>query len=316
MGFDEKVMTTKKWIELLALFLSIVGLGAACYNIPFSKLLEKNHKEDFSYLRTLPYKNVNYQVYPSKIQEKYSFGNLFDILKRKELVVYALKRDYNQFFQMKVDGGYIGEDVRLASELGKFLGVKVTYKMIYNSNDDVVDAVNRGEGDIGLAKLSYTPERSRKVLYSAPYVNSRKMVLIDRIAAADSVNNTLLKVLNNKKSIIGVIKGTSYESFARTLFPKAQISAEEKWEEGAVAKLEKGELVAVLRDELRIKTLMTTNPKLLLNFMPVILKGEEDSMAAITNLNGYALIMFINKFIENEYKATSVNEIIDYYRGM
>lgn len=307
-------ITKKKLFLFLFFIIAIVGFNYFYQSI--SKLdvlsLEKKTTENQLFY---PYKNINYQFRNDTLGNLKQYGNLEDILRRRELVVCALKRDYNQFFQMGIKNGYIGEDVRLASELGVALGVKVIYKMIYESNDDVVDAVSRGEGDIGLAKLSYTPERARKVLYSSPYFISRKVVLINRVVTINTANDSLEKILNNQNSKISVMKDTSYESFAKFLFPKAQILPETDWENGAIAKLEKGGAIAVVRDELRVKTLLGDKPSLFLNFMPVILKGEKDSMAVVANMKASALVSFINKFLDLNYKQLTVSDLIKKYEG-
>ena len=260
------------------------------------------------------YDNVTFVHADMPITTNVAYGNLADIVKRGELVVCALKRDYNQFFQMKVKDGYIGEDIRFASELGKALGVKVVYKMLYETYDDVVDAIHNGEGDVGIAKISYTQERARKVAYSEPYLISRKVILINRVATAGKESNTLDKVLNTPSARIAVMENTCYESFAEMLFPKAQILHESEWENGAIKKLREGTVIAVIRDELRIKTLISAQPNLLINFMPLILKGESDSISAITNIKGHSLISYINKFIENDYKVLTGKEVLDTYK--
>lgn len=308
----------RKLMKFFIAIMSTVAIIAGIYTFvpPFMShdVVKSLAAKEVSQKFTPRYDNVQYVHQRTPSDPTAVYGNLEDVLRRGELVVCALKRDYNQFFQMKVGDGYIGEDVKLASELGKALGVRVVYKMAYESNDDVVDAIYRGEGDVGLAKLSYTHERARKVTCSIPYVTSRKMIMLSRVATIDQKNNTLEKVLNNENAKIAVMKNTSYESFARNLFPDAQICAEDKWEDGAIAKLEKGEVMAVVRDELRIKTLINAKPNILLNFMPVILEGEGDSISAIVVNREHSLISYINNFLKNEYKVLNVKEILDIYR--
>lgn len=307
----------KGLIRFLIAFMSAVAVSVGVYtflpafsNRQVDDVRQVKHENKvISTFDSIQYVHKNIPADPNA-----KYGNLEDVLRRGELVVCALKRDYNQFFQMKVGNSYIGEDVKLASALGEALGVKVIYKMVYESNDDVVDAVYNGEGDIGLAKLSYTSKRARKVAFSVPYVSSRKMLLLNRMATADDENNTLDEVLNNKSARIAVMRGTSYENFAKSLFPKAQIQLELDWENGVIPKLERGEVIAAVRDELRIKTLINLRPQILLNFMPVIIEGEGDSISAIVANKEYSLISYVDKFLKNEYKVLNVKEILDTYR--
>ena len=260
------------------------------------------------------YKNIQFVHEKTLLKRNPTCGNLADILTRGEIVICALKKPYNQFFQMKTKNGYIGEDIRLATELGRALGVKVIYKMAYDTNEDVVNAIHNGEGDIGLAKLSYTMERARKVAYSRPYAVVKKVVLLNRITMIDKDKQTLNKILNNLNAKIAVMQNTSYITFAKDLFPNAQIYGETEWENGAVKKLVKGEVVALIRDELQIKSLMKEQPELLLNFIPITLKDQYDSISAITNLKAHSLISYIDKFLENEYKVRTVKEILHIYK--
>ena len=242
------------------------------------------------------------------------FGDVEDIVKRGELIVCALKNPKNPLFQMKKGESFIGEDINLAKRLADHLGVKLVYRMVYKSYDDVIDAVSRGEGDIGISKLSYTPNRSRKVLYSTPYVNSRKVLLINRLILEKDKPETIDDLFRNYSETIAVTKDTSYEIFAKKIFPHATIVSNKDWENYIIPKLESGEFAATMRDEVRIKLLLNENPKLLLKLLPIILKNEHDSMSAVVNLKNIAFLNFVNKFLELEYMPKNVDELIEKYK--
>jgi ABC-type amino acid transport substrate-binding protein len=261
-------------------------------------------------------KNINYQhqKLSANVDQNKKFGNIEDIVRRGELIVCALKNDSNPIFQMKTKVGYVGEDIELAKNLADALKVKLTYRMIYNTYDEVVDAIARNEGDIGIAKLSYTIERCNKVLYTEPYVNSRKVILINRPVLGRLNSNSISDLLSNKKVTIATVTNTSYESYAKQLFPNANLVSETDWENGIVKKLETGEITATIRDELRIKLLLESNPKLSLTLLPIILKDESDSMAAIINFKNTALLNWVNKYLSLSHKALSIGELITKYK--
>ena len=309
-------------VGVYAIGIRTIGISAndVCKGVaPFFRSLsakssEQNPSSKSSQMLVPHYDNIEFTYENRPIKKNAICGDLADILKRGELVICALKSQYNQFFQMKTEHGYIGEDIRLATELGKALGVKVIYKMTYDTNEDVVNAVYNEEGDIGLAKLSYTVERARKIAYSKPYILSKKTVLLNRISMIDKNNKTLNKILNNLKAKIAVMQNTSYTTFSKELFPNAQIYGEKEWENGAVNKLINGDVVALIRDELRIKALIKTRPELLLNFIPITLKNTQDSISAITSAKAHSLISYIDRFLENEYKVLTVKEILNIYK--
>ena len=286
---------------------------------PFwKKLASKSSKQKLpqqnSQIPILHYKNVEFIHKNIPINKENVCGNLADILKRGEIIICALKLRNNNFFQMQIKDGYIGEDVRFATELGEALGVKVIYKMVYDTNEDVVNAIHNGEGDVGLAKLSYTPERARKVAYSDPYVISRKVILLNRTSTIGSDNKTLDKILNHPETKIAVMKNTSHESFMKSMFPNALIIVEDEWENGCIQKLTNGEVMAVSRDELRINTLINEHPTILLSFMPLVLKETIDSISAITSTKENSLVSYINKFLENDYKVLTSKEVLNIYK--
>ncbi|MDR0552604.1 MAG: transporter substrate-binding domain-containing protein [Holosporales bacterium] len=246
--------------------------------------------------------------------ESIEYGTIEGILERGELVILAKKDDQNHLFQMKTsDGRYIGKDVDFSKQLAATLGVRLVYKMIYENYDDIVEAIERGEGDIGIAKMSYTPERSRKVLFSTPYVNSRKTLLVNRIALEKERGETLKVLLSNNESSIGVTEGTSYENFVRKIFPGATIVSKRNWEEDIIKPLEEGKLTATMRDEVRVKLLLKTQPALLVKLMPIILDCEPDSLAVVVNFRNVGLLCWINKLIEAEEVLESVDDLLSKY---
>jgi polar amino acid transport system substrate-binding protein len=260
------------------------------------------------------YNDINYQFTDDPILDiGKNFGNLDDILLRGELVVCGLKNGNAPIFHTKIKTGYVGEDIEVAHGIAEALGVKLTYKMIYNTHNDVVDAVANHKGDIGIAKLSYTPERGRKVLYSDPYVNSRKAILINRNAIGDAEN--IMELLNSKKATIAVAQNTSYESFAKQLFPQAILDAEKDWEGLVMEKLEKGEIMATMRDEFRIRLLLNSRPRLLLKLLPIILKNEKDAIAAVVNKQSNVLLSWINTHLSISHNSIAINRLMDKYMG-
>ena len=306
--------TARLFVMLVTVLVTAISLRLTNKNALSPSLVKKSTPQKDIPTLIPHYNNITFVQDDIPVDPNAVYGNLDDIVKRKKLIVCALKRDNKPFFQIKGKDGYIGEDIRFASALGKALGVEVMYKMLYKTRNDVIDAIHNGEGDIGIAEISYTPERARKVTYSTLYIPSRKVVLINRAATISEDSDTLDGALNNPNAKIAVMKNTSYENYAEMLFPKAQILREHEWENGAIKKLQEGKVVAVIWDELRIKPLISAHPDLLLKFMPVIIKGENDPISAVTNINGYSLNLFINKFLENNYKVLTEKEILEIYK--
>lgn len=248
------------------------------------------------------------------------YGDVNDIIRRGEIVICSISNTSNPLFLMKKKGSenkkeldLVGADIELAKKIAKGLGVRLVLKLCYKNYEDVVNAIANGEGDIGLAKLSYTIERSRKVMYTEPYVIAKKTLLMSRQVAESNQEKSIKDLINDNKYKIGVAKGASYVEFAKLLFPKSQILELENWEKQTVEKLKSKEIIATLRDNLRVNLLMNDHPDLSLKFIPIILKGENDYISGIVNYKSLELLNWINKFLESEMKIKTIDDLMKEY---
>ncbi len=249
------------------------------------------------------------------------YGDINDIIRRGEIVICSVSNTSNPLFLMKKKGSenkkeldLVGADIELAKKIAKGLGVRLVFRLCYKNYEDVINAIANGEGDVGVAKLSYTIQRSRKVMYTEPYVIAKKILLINRQVAESNREKNINDVINNKKCKIGVEKDVSYVEFVKHLFPESQILEFEDWEKQIVEKLKNKEIVATLRDDLRIIVLlMNAHPNLYLKFMPIILKGENDYISGIVNYKSLELLNWINKFLELGNKIKTIDKLMKEY---
>ena len=242
------------------------------------------------------------------------YGNLDEIVARGEVVVCAKKDDNNALFQVKTeDGRYVGKDVEFAKTLASELGVRLRYRMIYPTYDDVIQAVQNGEGDIGIAKISYTPARSLKIMYTEPYVISRHVFLINRVALEKHRDYSIQRLLNDKGTKIGVTANTAYESFVKDLFPKSEMVTDDDWENIIVKKVAENELTATIRDEVRIKSLLKRNPMAFVKIIPIAMKGEHETMSAVIRRGNFEFLHWCNRFLEAKMPPENVNDLMEKY---
>ncbi len=172
----------------------------------------------------------------------------------------------------------------------------------------------KGEGDIGISHLSYTIHRSRKVLYTNPYVVDKKLFLINR-QMLETYRSKSIKELIKDKNLTIAIEDSSYLEFAETLFPNAKISSISDWDNRIAGKLKKKEVMLTLNSETKIKTLLRRNPKLSLNLVPLILQGEKDCISMIVNFKGLKLLNWINKFLKAEVPFENIDNLMKKYEG-
>ena len=236
------------------------------------------------------------------------------IVEKGKIVVLMTNTDYNPLFRMKAsDGTFKGVDMDMAQALADSLGVKLEIKAKYKSYDDVVDAVAKGEGDIGISKMSYTIERSKKVLFSSPYVVFKKSLLINRVLLSKiDGKHTIKEIMNTAQQPVAVAPG-SYDDFCLGLFAKSKPKEVKEWETEGIEKLLKGEFFAAFRDELRIKLALRKNPQATLYLLPVILKDEDDPIRMIVNRECFGLWLWVNSYLSNNIKPYSYDELIARY---
>ena len=295
-------------MKILGLFNGVFLIAFFCIEFSFAKI------DDI---------DVVYQVTPQSFQNEKErvYGDINDIIKRGEIVVCSVSNTSNPLFLMKKKGSenkekldLVGADIELAKRIAKGLGVRLLFRLCYKSYEDVVKAIAKGEGDIGIAKLSYTTERSRKVMYTEPYVIAKKTLLMSRQIAESNQEKSVKDLINDERFKIGVAKGASYVEFAKLLFPKSQILELNNWEKQTVEKLKNKEIIATLRDNLRVNLLMNQHPELSLKFIPIILKGENDYISGIVNYKSLELLNWINKFLESEIKIKSIDDLMKEYK--
>ncbi|MDR2459024.1 MAG: transporter substrate-binding domain-containing protein [Holosporales bacterium] len=262
--------------------------------------------------------NINYQFEhpPPGTDDKKHFGDIDDIVRRGELVVLSRKKDNIPIFQMKTKDGYVGEDIEFAKKLADGLGVKLTIRMIYKDCDDVVNAIANNEGDIGISKISYTNERCMKVLYTNPYVMSGLCMLVNRLAIKRLRINTLQELFNNKNAVIAGHSNTSYEYYARQYATHAKFVSEADWDNVIVNNLKSGKFSATLRDSIVINLLLHKFPELCLEMLPINLKNETDSYAAVVNIKSTSLCVWINKHLAvSSSRPIDTSQLIKKYDG-
>jgi ABC-type amino acid transport substrate-binding protein len=316
-GFGN-VLSSMKLLNILFILLSgiccgILVFGPKDYSRKIetqTELVDAVNQDQFSS------KHINYQLNrPPPGSDDYKiFGSINDIVKRGELIVCTRKKGTTPIFQMKTKNGYVGEDIAFAKSIADSLGVKLTMRMLYDTCDDVVDAIANREGDVGISKISYTDKRAAKVLYTSPYVVSNLCILVNRLALKKLKIQTIGELFENKKAVIAGNKNTSYDYFAHQFSKGAKVVSVEDWENGIVGKVRKGEFAATVRDALVIKLLLHSDQKLCIEMLPIMLKDEADTYAAVVNNEDSSLCAWINRHLSVGYKEQrSVDKLIQKY---
>lgn len=130
----------------------------------------------------------------------------------------------------KQDGQLQGVDVDLARAVGENL--KIETRVMEMPWEELIAALNDNRIDVIMSGMSITDERSKRVLFTEPYMKIGQMALI---RSADLVKWSQPRAVFARGARIGVKTGTTGEAFARTTLPDAVITSFTGIDEGTDA---------------------------------------------------------------------------------
>ncbi|MDT3698803.1 MAG: ABC transporter substrate-binding protein [Thermincola sp.] len=243
--------------------------------------------------------------------------DMLRINNRGKLIVSLYYEDRIPWFYLDKQGQLTGLDVKMARDIARELGVDVAFDRVARSFNEVVDRVAAGQADIAISKLSVTLARAQRIRFTQPYIVFHQAVLANRLklAALQNANpgKTALELILNTTDKIGVTKGTSYEEFARDIFPKAQITGVPHDDLfGATAR---GELLASLYDENEIDMFIKQNPELAITTKVIILKDRIDPIAIAVAPQDHQLLSWLNHYLEFMKYSVDIKQQVDEYIG-
>jgi ABC-type amino acid transport substrate-binding protein len=198
------------------------------------------------------------------------------------LTVAVFDEDVPPFFYLDA-GKLVGIDPWLSEDIAAKLGVALRFDRAAKTFDALVDEVAEGRADIAVSLLSDTLDRAMKVQFSAPYVEVRQFLLINRLklgslARGRPADTPVSALLNAPAARIGVIAGTSYVGFLAEDFPAAAKVEFDQWSDMLDA-VKAGDLAALMYDEIEIGNWRLADPAGALTLRPYLLEGRPDTIA-------------------------------------
>lgn len=230
------------------------------------------------------------------------------ILDRGAMRVGMVIIDQPPFHLRQGEGKFTGFDIDFGENLAKELNVKME---IVEGKDweDLIEKLLAGEIDVILSNLSLTSERATKISCSKPYAKIRQCLLLNRVLVAREAAEkrlTLRQIFNGPGNCKLMIQtGTGYISSTVSLFPKADVSSTESWEE-IIDNILKRKIFGTMSDEVEVKIRMRTVQAM--ELMPVILKGKYDYMVVGVDRRSTQLLHFINSYIDSYNIECNVEE--------
>lgn len=178
------------------------------------------------------------------------------------------------------------------------------------SFDAVVDTVAKGRADIGLSKLSQTYDRVAYVRFSRPYTTLRHALLYNRAVIARIANGGPPEdALRNFDGNMGVIGASAYVDFATANYPKAKIVPFGTWEE-TIEALKTGRVDVVYRDEFEVRSVLVHDPAMHIEFGAAVMSDRRSFLTMVICNSCAKLEEFINYFITQHPRASSLDELL------
>ena len=236
------------------------------------------------------------------------------IKKRNVLIVSMTKKDVPPFFSGDAEN-IRGLDVEIARRIGVLVGVPVEFRRDAESFAEVVEQVRDGRADIAVSKLSITGPRLLTVQFSDPYIKLKQAMIINRLwLSQNSQGREVYEVLRDFNGKISFIKNSSYDTFARTNYPKAAYLPEDSWDT-IINNVTNGKIAAGYRDEFEIKKISFEKPEAAITTKTVTISDSIDNIAVAVNVNSAQLLSIVNYVIRNEYSNIDTKKLMDRYKA-
>ena len=236
------------------------------------------------------------------------------IKKKNVLVVSMTKKDVPPFFSGEGDD-IKGLDVEISRRIGVLIGVPVEFRRDAASFAEVVEQVRDGRADIAVSKLSITGPRLLTVRFSDPYIRLKQAMIINRLwLSQNSQGKEIYQVIRDFNGKVSFIKNSSYDTFARTNFPKAVYLPEDSWDT-IINNVTNGKIAAGYRDEFEIKKISFEYPSAAITTKTVTISDSVDNIAVAVNVNSAHLLSIVNYVIRSEYSNIDTKKLMDRYKA-
>jgi ABC-type amino acid transport substrate-binding protein len=236
------------------------------------------------------------------------------IKKKNVLIVSMTKKDVPPFFSGDAEN-IRGLDVEIARRIGVLIGVPVEFRRDAESFAEVVEQVRDGRADLAVSKLSITGPRLLTVRFSDPYIKLKQAMIINRLwLSQNSQGREVYEVIRSFNGKVSFVRNSSYDTFARTNFPKASYVPEDSWDT-IINNVTSGAIAAGYRDEFEIKKISFEKPEAAITTKTVTISDSIDNIAVAVNNNSTQLLSVVNYVIRNEYSNIDTKKLMDRYKA-
>lgn len=223
-------------------------------------------------------------------------------IKSSGRLVVGINPPYEPLEYFDASGNMAGLDVDVAGEVASGLNAELVLKS-YEKWDELLFDIKEGRVDLGVSGISITPERSKDMLFSVPYLNNG-MVLIAR-KGDEQIKS--VQDLRGKK--IGTVKESTWEKEAAKYTDSSLIVVRDDPKQ-MLADLKGGSVDAIIYDYV----MSGRKAGLLKDETSLAVVGEpftEDFIGIATSKSNRALMDEVNRIVSRTKQTGRLREIVD-----
>ena len=247
--------------------------------------------------------------------QQISRSKLNDIKRKGKLIVGLCMHDSPPFYSKNDKNELQGIDIDLAKILAKELNVELELLQNWPTWDQLIDAVESNEVDMGLSLVSQTPARSARILYSAPYARISQAMLVNRMGLAQEQHDgaqSLADIFSKKRKNKLIVYGKSaYEDFAQRLFPDVQFLPC-KTQDEILTHLVNNDGIAFMMDANEISNILREKPELKLKLVPFMMKEGVDLISIAVPPQDPQFLHFVNTVLQVKGYDKPIDPTVDH----
>lgn len=219
----------------------------------------------------------------------------------KEIIV-GMELSYPPFEMTDKEGKPTGVSVDLAHALSSFLKKDIKIENI--AFDGLIPALKSKKIDLIISSMTATPERSKSVAFSIPYLRTGLALLLGKTSKANSIQD-----LNKVGTIITVKKGSTGHLYATQHLKLARILVLDK-ESSCVLEVTQGKADAFIYDSMSIYQHHRKHSQLT---RALLHPFKEETWAIALRKNDQELLEQVNLFLKKYKEEGGLEKLGDKY---
>jgi polar amino acid transport system substrate-binding protein len=217
-------------------------------------------------------------------------------------IVVGMELSYPPFEMTDKEGRPVGVSVDLANALSIFLKEEIKIENI--SFDGLIPALKTKKIDLIISSMTATPERSKSVAFSTPYLRTGLALLMGKTSKAKSIQD-----INENGLTVTVKKGSTGHLYAIENLKKAKLLVLDK-ESSCVLEVTQGKADAFIYDSMSIYQHHKKHPT---QTRAVLKPFKEESWAIALRKNDLKLLQQVNLFLKKYKEEGGLDKLGDKY---